>query len=217
MVKVNVVRVRKRFTRARRRRILPANRFTGEGGQIWVDINMENTFTNVDNIASNWFPIIAGTDFDNDSLTGVVKTVRIKRWFGAMRGFGAFDENLFPYVDYDIGLVLAAQGLPTTSASQLQDLVRDPSSAVGATFRLLQHKRITVCNQAVVLPTTETEYEAVVPKIAEDRWNYDVDNGIHLNTEQALYMVVSQCESELYTNEMSSLFQGYVRAFVQLK
>lgn len=207
------------------RRNLKKGRFTrrkkyfGQKGWNWQEPIVSNTFSNIDNVPANGVQLLFGADFNTPVQTSSVggsnnNTVVIRAMHLQAQVSVVLPElGLYPYVAYDVGLVKFETGTADISslAVDLQGIQLTTSN------RVFFHKRVWAAAQ----PAFVDDSENGIPYSADAASSF-LDISIRrlnmpLGETEQVGIVLSQCDSELYTDGTEALLTGYVKSYVQIK
>lgn len=203
----------------RKGRLTRRKKYFGQKGWNWQEPILSNTFTNIDNIPSNGLQLIAGSDFNTPTTTSAVgggsnNTVVVRAIHMQAQVSVVLPElGLYPYVAYDVGLVKFEAGTAdlTNLTTDLQGIQLSSSN------RVFFHRRVWAAAQPAFVDDTENG----IPYSADPASSF-LDVSIRrlnmpLSETEQLGIVLSQCDSELYTDGTEALLTGYVKSYVQIK
>lgn len=215
-----VVGVRRRLTRRRLRRAVRLPKYTGQKGWNWTEIEISNSFTNVDNVIANGADIAQGGDFDvlnvptkigsADAKLAVYRSVRIQGQVSVQ----TTDPERYPYVAYDVGLVKFDDDTDVTVANFEAPRIR--SICLATDNRLIWHQRVWAARQAALADSESTD-SAYGTGVLSSLIDVQLKPNVPLGEKESLALVLSQVDSELYSDGDAALFTGYVKSWVQLK
>lgn len=209
--------VKRRLRRGTRR--MGRKKYFGPTGWGWNEINISNTFTDIDNDRTGAQLVVSGGAFDEDINTSfggsnnrqVVMRRIIAQFFGAVQ---LGDAELYPYLAWDVALVKVA-GNGAIDANVAAGLTME-TIQTDTRHRVLAHSRTWFGTVPGTLTPAESEqfYSTVS---STNLVQFDISPNVSFTENDSLQVVVCQAESELYIDQDSISLQGFVKYFGQQK
>lgn len=202
---------RGRFTRRRK--------YFGQKGWNWQEPILSNSFATIDNVVANGLDLLVGADFSTPVQGTAVQggtnnTVVIRAMHLQLQVAVTLPElGLYPLVGYDVGLVKFEAG-----TASIADLAVDLQAIQLTTSnRLFWHRRVWAAAQ----PGFVDDAEDGIPYAVDPASSF-IDVSIRrlnmpLSETEKIGLVLSQVDSELYTDGTDALLTGYVKSYVQVK
>lgn len=217
---IKFVGVRRRL---RKRTLRKRKQYFGPNGWWWSEVNMSNTFTEIDNSRSTSQILCAGGSFSGDITPASNaefgdfnnKQLVIRRIVAQLFVSAVFpDADLYPFASMDVAIFKKEQTtifpVGGTANPDLQ-FVQCESNG-----RVLCHERLWVGGvPGLYTPTgDEVPYASVM---STNLVNFDYKPNLPLATEESLQIFLGQNDAELYTDGTDFLVQGFVKLFLQQK